>query len=67
MLPLELLKVLDLKIGGVVVKVTEVLRLKSTEKGTKENKEALHDMVMKRLARYVEKEDQFIDKEESNG
>jgi hypothetical protein len=36
--------------------VTEVLRLKIAEKGTKKNKEALHDMVMKRLASYVEKE-----------
>ena len=45
----------NLKIGGGL-KVTEVLGLKSTEKGTR-NKEALHDMVMKRLAKYVEKGD----------
>ncbi|HWP91188.1 MAG TPA: hypothetical protein VNN20_03180 [Thermodesulfobacteriota bacterium] len=36
--------------------MTEMLRLKGPEKGTKKNKEALHDMVMRRLARYVENE-----------
>jgi hypothetical protein len=39
-----------------VVIVAEVLTLKTAEKGTKKNKEALHDMVMRRLARYVESE-----------
>jgi hypothetical protein len=41
-----------------VVKVTEALRLKIAEKGPKKDKEVLHDMVMMRLARYVEKEEE---------
>ena len=45
-----------MKIDVEAVEVTEALRLKIPDKGIKKNKEELHDLVMRRLARYVENE-----------